>query len=149
MLEGSSVPDQEPDLDAGPARRQQPLFGGAAAASSKIRAAALGAGEDGTITLDIGQVSGVGTGSEFTAIEPNSKGQTVVLRVASLSGLARSSANVVSPAGAKVAAGELFELTKWVPADSPPLRVWLWPSNLSLDEIRAAAAQVRASGADW
>ena len=28
VLEGGDVPDQEPDLDATPARRQQPLFGG-------------------------------------------------------------------------------------------------------------------------
>ena len=147
VLEGSSVPDQEPDLDAGAARRQQPLFGGAAAAAGKIRAAALGTGEDGTVTLDIGQVSGVGTGSEFTAMQPNNKGETIALRVVSLQGLVRSSAEVVSPANSSVAPGELFELTKWVPADSPPLRVWLWPSNLSQDEILAAAAQVRASGA--
>ena len=147
VLEGSNVPDQEPDLDAGAARRHQPLFGGAAAAAGKIRAAALGTGEDGTVTLDIGQVSGVGTGSEFTAMQPNNKGETIALRVVSLQGLVRSSAEVVSPANSSVAPGELFELTKWVPADSPPLRVWLWPSNLSQDEILAAAAQVRASGA--
>jgi len=147
VLEGSSVPNQEPDLDAGPARRQQPLFGGTAAASGKLRAAALSTGEDGTVTLDIGQVSGVGSGSEFTAMQPDSKGQIPVLRIASMQGLARSSAEIVSPAGAKIAAGELFELTKWAPADTAPLRIWLWPSNLSMDEIQAAAAQVRASGA--
>ena len=147
VLEGSSVPNQEPDLDAGPARRQQPLFGGAAAASGKVRAAALSTGEDGTVTLDIGQVAGVGTGSEFTAIQPNSKGQTVVLRIAALQGLARSSAEVVAPTGARVAPGELFELTKWAPADRAPLRIWLWPSNFSLEEIQAAVTQIRSSGA--
>ena len=36
VLEGGSVPDQEPDLDASAARRQQPLFGGAAADAGKI-----------------------------------------------------------------------------------------------------------------
>ncbi len=147
VLEGGSVPDQEPDLDAGAVRRLQPLFGGAAAASGRIRAAALGSGDDGTATLDIGRVSGIGTGSEFTAIGPNNKGQTIVLRITSLQGLARSSGEVVSPVGAKVASGELFELTKWVPADSPPLLIWLGASILSLDEIQAAAAQVRVSGA--
>jgi hypothetical protein len=147
VLEGSNVPDQEPDLDATAARREQPLFGGTAAKSGKIRAAALGTGDDGTVSLDIGRASGLGVGSEFAATVPNSAGQTVQLRIASLDGLARSSAEVVSPAGAKVAPGEIFELTKWIPADTQPLRVWLWPSNLSQDEILAAAAQVRASGA--
>lgn len=146
VLEGSNVPNQEPDLDAGAARRQQPLFGGAAAASSKPRAAALGADENGSVTLDVGQVSGVGVGSEFTAMLTDNNGKATVLRIASLQGLARSSAEVVSPAGAKVAAGELFELTKWVAADTAPLHVWLWPSNLSQDEVLAAAAAVRASG---
>jgi hypothetical protein len=147
VLEGSNVPDQEPDLDATAARRQQPLFGGAAAKSGKIRAAALGANDDGSVSLDIGRASGLGVGTDFTATTPNSAGQKVQLRIASLDGLARSSAQVVSPAGAKVAPGDLFELTKWIPADSPPLLVWLWPSNLSQDQVLAAAAQVQASGA--
>jgi hypothetical protein len=145
VLEGSNVPNQEPDLDAGATRRQQPLFGGAAAASTKVRTAALGTSESGTVTLDIGQVSGVGVGSEFTALQPGNTGKPTVLRIASLQGLARSSAEIVSPASAKVAPGELFELSKWIPADSAPLRIWMWPSNLSTNEIQAAAAQVRAS----
>ena len=147
VLEGGSVPDQEPDLDASAARRQQPLFGGSAAGSSKIRTAALGTDDDGSVTLDIGKVSGVGVGTEFTGMTANSAGQKVVLRITDLNGIARSSAQVVSPTGAKVAAGDVFELTKWVPADNPPLSIWLWPSNLSESDILAAAAQVQASGA--
>jgi len=147
VLEGGSVPDQEPDLDASGVRRQQPLFGGAAASSGKIRAAALGANDDGTVSLDIGKVSGIGVGTEFTAITANSAGQKIQLRITGLNGIARSSAQVVSPAGAKVAAGDIFELTKWIAADNPPLSVWLWPSNLPESDILAAAAQVQASGA--
>jgi hypothetical protein len=147
VLEGSNVPDQEPDLDATIARRAEPLFGGTAAKSGKVRAAALAMGDDGTVSLDIGRVSGLGAGSEFTAMVPNKAGQTIVLRISSLDGLARSSAQIVSPAGAKVTTGDVFELSKWVPAENPPLRVWLWPSNLSETQILAAVAQVQASGA--
>jgi hypothetical protein len=147
VLEGGNVPDQEPDLDATAARREEPLFGGAASKSDKIRTAALGANDDGSISLDIGRASGLGVGSEFTSTAPNSAGQTVVIRLTSLNGLARSSAEIVSPAGAKVAPGDLFELSKWIPADNPPLLVWLWPSNLSEDQINSAVAQVQASGA--
>ncbi|MGB7266496.1 MAG: caspase family protein [Terracidiphilus sp.] len=147
VLEGSNVPDQEPDLDATSARRQQPLFGGVAAKSNKVRAAALGTGDDGSISLDIGRVAGLGVGSEFTSMVPDKAGEKIVLRIAAMDGLARSSAQVVSPAGAKVATGDVFEMTKWVPADNPPLRIWLWPSNLTQDQILAAAAQVQASGA--
>lgn len=147
VLEGNGVPDQEPELDAGAARRQQPLFGGAAATASSIRAAALGEGEDGSVTLDVGQVAGVGVGSEFAAMRRSGTGPGAVLRVTGLQGLARSTAEVVSPTGGKVAPGDLFELTKWVPAESAPLRIWLGASNLSLIEIQAAVAAVRESGA--
>ncbi len=147
VLEGSNVPDQEPDLDATVERREQPLFGGVAAKSDKVRAAALGTNDDGSVSLDIGRASGLGVGSEFTATIPNSAGQTVQVRITSMDGLARSSAGIVSPAGAKIAPGDLFELSKWIPADNPPLLVWLWPSNLSQDQVDAAAAQVQASGA--
>jgi len=146
VLEGSNVPDQEPELDAMADRRNQPLFGGAAAKSDKVRAAALVTNDDGSVSLDIGRASGLGVGSEFTATTPNSAGQTVQLRITSLDGLARSSAEIVSPASAKVSPGDLFELSKWIPADNPPLLVWLWPSNLSEDQIDAAAAQAQASG---
>jgi hypothetical protein len=147
VLEGSSVPDQDPDLDAIEARRQQPLFGGTAARSSKVRTAALGTTDDGRVMLDIGSVAGVGVGTEFTSENPASDGKPVLLRISDLNGIARSTAEVVSPAGAKVTPGEFFALTKWVPADSPALRVWLWPSNLSQDDVLAAAMQVQAASA--
>jgi hypothetical protein len=140
------VPDQDPDLDATEARRQQPLFGGVAAKSSKIRAAALGTTDDGSVLLDIGSVAGVGKGSEFTSENPGSDGKPVLLRITDMNGIARSTAEV-RPAGAKVTPGDFFDLTKWVPADTPALRIWLWPSNLSEDDILAAAMQVQASGA--
>ena len=38
VLEGNGVSDQEPDLDATAARRQQPLFGGTATDSGKVHA---------------------------------------------------------------------------------------------------------------
>ena len=147
VLEGSSVPDQEPDLDASEARRRQPLFGGTAAKSGKVRATALGAGSDGTVSLDIGQVAGLGVGTEFTSEQPGKDGNPVVLRIKELNGIARSTADVVSPAGATVAPGEIFDLTQWVPDESAVLRVWLWPANLSEQQILAAAAEIEASGA--
>jgi hypothetical protein len=146
VLEGGSVPDQEPDLDASAERRQQPLFGGKTADSGKIRTAALQTDDSGSVWLDIGRVSGVGVGSEFTATVADSKGQTVKLRVTDLQGIARSSASVISPPGAKVAPGDVFELTKWIPAEQAPLRVWFWPSNLSIQDVVAAADTISSSG---
>ncbi|MGC9995072.1 MAG: caspase family protein [Terriglobia bacterium] len=147
VLEGSSISDQEPDLDATAVRRQQPLFGGMVADSGKVRTAALRTDDDGVVWLDIGRVSGIGSGSEFTSMIKNREGQTIKLQVTDLQGLARSTAKVLSPLGATVAAGEVFELTKWIPAESAPLLFWLWPSNLSEDDILAAATQIKAAGA--
>jgi hypothetical protein len=147
VLEGNGVSDQEPDLDASTARRRQPLFGGQAADSGKVLTAALKTDEDGEVLLDIGRVSGIGPGSELTSMAKTGASKGIVLRVTALDGIARSTAKVVGPAKAKVAPGEIFELTKLVPAETDPLLFWLWPSNFSEDEILAAAAQVRASGA--
>jgi len=146
VLESSNVSGQDPDLDATTARRRQPLFGGARADSGKAHTAALMTDDEGLVWLDIGSVSGIGKGSEFASVVPRSGGQTVKLRVESLEGIARCSASVISPPGAKVAPGEVFELTKWLPAESAPLRVWLWPSNLSQGEILAAVAEIKNAG---
>ena len=70
------MPDQDPDLDATAARREQPLFGGAAAKSDKVRAAALGTNDDGVVSLDIGRASGLGVGSEFTSTRPTARDRT-------------------------------------------------------------------------
>jgi hypothetical protein len=148
VLEGNGVSDQEPDLDASQARRQQPLFGGQAADSGKVLTAALKTDEDGLVWLDIGRVSGIGPGSEFTSTAEAGAAKGLIVRVNELQGIARSTANIVSPTMTKVAPGDVFELTKLIPAESAPLLFWLWPSTLSQDDILAAAAQVKAAGAD-
>jgi hypothetical protein len=146
VLEGNGVSDQEPDLDASAKRRQEPLFGGDAASSNKVLTAALKTDEDGTVWLDIGQASGVGPGSEFTSVAEAGRADVVKLRVKDLQGIARSSAEVVSPSNARIVPGQIFELTKLVPAPSDPLLFWLWPSNLSQADILAAAAEIKAAG---
>jgi hypothetical protein len=147
MLEGNGVPDQEPDLDANATRRAQPLFGGASGADAdKVRTAVLKVDSDGSIWLDIGMVSGIGPGSEFTATVAGAGGAPVKLRVDKAMGIARSSATVVSPAGAQVHVGDIFELTKLIPGQSSALKFWIGPAGLSSAEIAAAAAQVKASG---
>jgi hypothetical protein len=147
VLEGGSVPEQEPDLDASEARRQQPLFGGAAAKSGKVRTTALGTNSDGAVSLDIGQAAGLGIGTEFTSELPGKDGTPIIVRIKELNGIARSTADVVSPANAKVAPGEIFDMSKWVPNESSVLRIWLWPSNLSAQQVLAAAGQIQASAA--
>jgi hypothetical protein len=147
ILEGGGFPEQEPDLDANATRRTQPLFGGAGAADAdKVRTAALKVDTDGSVWLDIGTVSGIGPGSEFTAISANAGGAPVKLRIDKALGVARSSATILSPAGAKVSVGDVFELTRLMPGQSNPLRFWIGPSNLSNSDIVAATSQIKASG---
>ena len=148
MLEGNGVAGQEPDLDANATRRAQPLFGGAAATTNadKVRTAALKVDSDGSVWLDIGLVSGIGPGSEFTATTANVGGPPAKLRIDKALGVARSSATIISPAGAQVRVGDVFELTRLIPGQSNPLRFWIGPANLSSSDITATVAQIKASG---
>lgn len=143
-MEGAGIPDQSPSLDAGATRRAQPLFGGAAEANGRLRATAVGTVGDGLIVLDTGKLAGVGPGSTFK--RKDAKGRTVLIKVKELDGIARSRAAVLSPPGAAVDTGDTFELEKWVPAPANPLQVWTWPGTLTLADVQAAAAAVKASG---
>lgn len=144
VIGNEDVPDEDPDLDATRERRQQPLFGGNASSSSSIRTAVLGTSGMGNIYLDVGRVAGIGVGSEFAST--NKDGRKVQLRVMALDGIARSIATVIAPSGTTVKTGDIFELSKWMPAPSAALRVWHWPATLSQADILAAAGQIQASG---
>ena len=65
-------------------------------------------GDDGTVSLDIGRASGLGAGSEFTSMVPTMQARRSSFELPILDGLARSSAQIVSPAGAKVAQAMSF-----------------------------------------
>ena len=128
MLEGSGFANQEPDLDASAARRAQPLFGGAAGADSgKVRTAVLKVNSD-SIWLDIGTLSGVGPGSEFTALSTKSGAAPMKVRIDAPLGVARSAASLISPAGAQAQVGDVFELSKLVPAQTAALKFWIGPA---------------------
>jgi Caspase domain len=143
VIGNEDVPDEDPDLDTTAQRREQPLFGGAAAASANLRTAVVGTAGNGNVWLDIGRVSGIGPGTEFSST--NNSGQNVELRVTALDGIARSIATIVNPSGAIVKPGDIFELSKWSPVQSPPLHVWHWPATLSQADILAAAAQIQTA----
>jgi hypothetical protein len=148
-MEGSGIEDQTPSLDAGPTRRAQSLFGGTAENGGKVRAAAVTTDSDGNIVLDAGKLAGIGPNSEFTSLVADNRGRKVVIRVTDLDGIVRSKAAVVSPIGAGVSPGQVFELTKWVPAPSDPLHFWTSPANLSQENLRGAIDQIKASGVSW
>ena len=142
-LEVQGFSDQQPALDGTKLRKEQPLLGGEAD-GGKVRAAVLSVDDDGVV-LDIGSVSDVGPGSEFVALAQR-PGEKVTLRVTAAVGINRSTATVVSPAGAKVAAKDIFELAIWVPAEKPSLYFWVPASNLTLAQITSAVSEARSSG---
>lgn len=146
QLEGNGIADQTPSLDAAGMRRQQPLFGGAPAQAGKLRTAVVAVHDDGTLVLDSGRLAGIGPGSTFVSFGAEEASKRVTLKVTDLDGLARAKAAIVTPAGAKVAVGQVFELDKWAPAPTDPLRFWMWPSTISEANLAKAIEQIRASG---
>lgn len=141
-LEVQGYTGQQPQLDGTRERKRRPLFGGEAE-TGKVRAAVLGQNDDGTVVLDVGPVADVGTGSEFVSISQDKK---VVLRITGSVGINRSTAEVVSPAGATVAAKDVFELSRWVPAEKPSVYFWVPASTLTESQIESAIKEVKTAG---
>jgi len=145
-MEGAGVADQMPAMDAGSKRLALPLFGGSTLGQAKLTAAVIGVGNEGAVRLDVGQVSGIAPGSEFVTKDAGSNAKALRIRVDSVDGLTESKGTVISPSGAQAQVSELFVLDKWVPDPVNRLHFWLWPTQLSLAEVTAAAQQVIASG---
>jgi Caspase domain len=144
-LEVQGFSDQQPVLDGTKQRRERPLFGGEPG-SEKVRAAVISVDDDGVV-LDIGSVADIGIGSEFVALAlAQGQGERATLRITAAAGIDRSVATIVSPAEAKVAAKDVFELAKWVPAEQPSLYFWMPPSNLTQAQINSAVSEARSSG---
>jgi hypothetical protein len=141
-LEMQGFADQQPSLDGSKQRKEQPLFGGEAA-KGKVRATVVSVEED-EVVLDIGPVADIGVGSEFTELAQDQR-EKLTVRIKAASGLNRSVATVVSPVGAKVAAKQVFELAKWIPAEKPSLYFWLPASNLTQSQLTSAMTEVRSS----
>ncbi|HSZ15450.1 MAG TPA: caspase family protein [Terracidiphilus sp.] len=145
-LEGNGIADQTPSLDAAGSRRQQPLFGGATEQAGKLRAAVVSIDDDGNVVLDTGRLAGIGPGTTFLSFGASNKSEIIALKVTDLDGIAHSKATVVSPSGAHVAVGQVFEIDKWTPVPADPLHFWTWPSTIAGPDLQKAIEQVRASG---
>lgn len=144
VLEGSGVADEDPMLDGTGARKAQPLFGGEAS-PGKLRAAALSTDDDGSVVLDIGPIANIGTGSEFVSMVPDKQGRKIRVRVEEARGITRSAASVVTPPGAKVETGEIFELDKWMPAQTSALRVWTAPATFAQAQLASMVAEIKSA----
>jgi hypothetical protein len=135
--------DQQPALDSRMERKQEPLFGGAAAPAGALRAMALRVDAAGVL-LDVGLAMDVGLGSEF--VSNGSAGDSTLLRVTQLVGATQSLATAKSR-GAEVQPKQIFELKKWIPTPRPPLKFYAGPT-LPSTAIADALAAVRSAGAE-
>jgi len=133
---------QQPELDTSSTRKEQPLLGGKAGSGPPT--AAIVSADSRGVVLDIGTIADIGKGSEFTELKETS-GVRAVLQVTDSVGLARSRAAVISPAGAKVQAKDIVQLTKWVPAQRPTLNFYAGASNPSFEEIQDALKELQAA----
>ncbi|MGH9773507.1 MAG: caspase family protein [Candidatus Acidiferrales bacterium] len=143
LLLGMGVP-QQPDLDAPPDRRQESLFG-TFSGSDRLTVAVRpeGAMPDGTFELDGGLALGLGVDSELRKVGVPSGLPEIRVRIIQVEGLARSKAQVISPATSHdIRPGDLFELTDWVAPESSRLQVWMASSSLSKTDLVAVAEEV-------
>ena len=143
-MEIGGANNQQPALDTTTERKHQPLFGGDAPKGPPL-ASVVSVDEDGEVVLDIGPASDIGTGSEFTQINAVN-GVKAVLRVADQQDFVRSHAKLVTPPKAVVHPKDLVVLTKWVPAPRPSISFYIGAGNLSLANIREAAAVLSNAG---
>lgn len=139
-IEVQGATNQQPALDTTGPRRRQPLFGGTLDDGPR-RATVVGSDERGVL-LDVGSLTDIGPGSEFTELN----GTKAVLRVRESVGVERSRAEVVRPNGFLPKPTDVLELTHWKPASRPPLYFYLGATNLSRAQVETTVVTVRSAG---
>ncbi|HEY1338115.1 MAG TPA: caspase family protein, partial [Bryobacteraceae bacterium] len=134
----SRVTAQEPVMLATPERARLGLFGQPAAAFLPSTAAAASVDKvKGTIAINAGRAMNLYPGSEMKRVRP-AGGPPVTIRIASIEGLASSTAVVKDGSADAVHPGDLFQLDRWVAPDRDTLRVYVGPT-LALAQVNAAA----------
>ena len=137
VMEGMGLTNQQPMISNSTNRLAEPMLG-AGAGDGKTRAAILQV-DGNSVTLDAGIASNIGPGSEF--VQVTEARQKARIRVRSLEGVARSTAEILNPKEAAVSIGDLFEVTKWAPPPASRLAVWTGSANLHYQDIQAAARE--------
>jgi len=133
-------PAQDPVFAANADARRNPLLGIRANRRNDREVIAIEKSlGPGTYLLQGGWASGVTVGSELRLVGRDD----VRLEVASLSGVAHSTARVLSGAPL-LHSGALLELVSWAAPPSPPLRVWIPRANF---EVLPIARSLRKTAA--
>jgi hypothetical protein len=143
VMQGMNLADQQAALAGAASRPKNSLFG-ASAGSNRLRVAVGQEGtlDSGRIVLDAGKISGIGLGSELVKVAESQVRTEARIRVVELDGINKSVAERIGPNTAKIEAGDLFELDKWVPAEENRLQVWMPPATLSREALQDFAAEM-------
>ena len=96
----------------------------------------------GEVLLGGGDAIGLFAGSELRRLSASNGAPSVTLTIVKSLGMAGSAASI-SPADAKVSAGDRFEVTRWAVSGDPNLRVYVPPA--AGGDVVLRAAQVFAS----
>ena len=130
---------QEPVMAGTPERRRAPLFGVAPPATAAATVVAVQAVQgDGSVLLQGGVALGLRKGTELRPTGGRA-GSPLTLQVTREQGLTRSVAVALTGTTKDLAAGTLFEVTKWSAPTGPALRVWVSPGATPVaDLIRKA-----------
>ena len=143
VMEGMGLSDQQPMLDGPAARRRQALFTNGKV-NEKLRVAVASVSDSGGIVLDAGMASELGPGSELVQVTPTGELGTRCEFASSKSpALPARPPKSISGAGPKIAIGDLFEVSKWVPVQSNLLNLWTAPPTLSQEADRRCGARTR------
>ena len=124
---------QEPVLGASPERQQQTLFGlSKGSVPDKYRVAVSGIDKvNNKVTLQGGFA--LGLNKEHELVKFRGTDTLVKVRIDSVLGVNRSTAEIVKGNAADLQAGEFLDVTNWVSSVAPPLKVYI-PSPLGSNE---------------
>jgi hypothetical protein len=154
VMEGMGLNSQQPTIASSEARKREPLFGNAGAATrATVAVAPEGMLPDKSVFLDAGYVSGIGVGSTLVGVSDDNAAKRPRLEITEVTGMERSRARIIDDAGGiKIGAGDLFELEKWVPLEHSRLSIFVSPS-LTREQLQAAVVQAMevrsALGQSW
>ena len=136
----SRVPSQEPVM-AGKGRESRGLLG-QPASSLRSRLVPVARYKDGVVTLGGGFAMGLRDGTELKRYA--SKDAPVEIKITKVTGINSAEAKIAESApGAKVAAGDMFQLDRWVVPDDDTLRVFFPRPAPPLADIESVAQALR------
>ena len=144
---------QEPVLAGTPDRFVKGLFGDLSGVSASPKVLVQNVSADGKILLDAGYSLGLEPKAELKRTS-KSRGADVRVRVVAVNGLSSSLAEPVDHKDlTSITKLDAFEIDRWAFPGGAKLSVWFPPANLSVGELKQAAAELselqRTPGIKW